>query len=248
MYPYLFNAEWLPSYMVMICVGIVAAFLCCKIVADKTDISYSTFKTLCLMFLTSILIGFAFARLFQALYNLISSGSVGTGITFFGGLIGGVAAFAVMYFIMRKKVSGSLGEALRMSAPSIAIAHSFGRIGCFLAGCCYGKKSDSFLSVTFPYGDGSGVPRIPTQLIEAIFLLVLFAVLLYFALKKKDTLCALVYCVGYSVFRFVIEFFRDDYRGGIDFFLSPSQVISVLVFVAAISYAAYYLIKKRNEP
>ena len=104
MYPYLFEQKWLPSYIVFICIGIAAAFLCCKIVADKTDVSYEVFSALCIMFLISLLTGFASARLFQMLYNFIETGKVGTGITFLGGLIGGVVTFALMYFIMRKKL------------------------------------------------------------------------------------------------------------------------------------------------
>lgn len=247
MYPYLFEQKWLPSYIVFICIGIAAAFLCCKIVADKTDVSYEVFSTLCIMFLISLLTGFASARLFQMLYNFIETGKVGTGITFLGGLIGGVATFALMYFIMRKKLKGTLPIALRMAVPAVSVAHAFGRIGCFFAGCCYGKQTDGFIAVTFPFGDGQGVPRIPTQLIEAIFLFALFAVLIYLAVKKKDILCAFIYSIGYSVFRFVIEFFRDDDRGELVKCLSPSQFICLIIFIASIIGITIALIIKSKS-
>jgi len=99
-----------------------------------------------------------------------------------------------------------------------------------LSGCCYGKITDSWIGVTFQNVEGK---RIPTQLIEAIFLFLLTAVLLIFAFKNITKYTMIIYIMSYAIFRFVIEFFRDDPRG-VAFALSPSQIWCIVLFVLSI--------------
>ncbi|HSQ34783.1 MAG TPA: prolipoprotein diacylglyceryl transferase, partial [Candidatus Binatia bacterium] len=170
-----------------------------------------------------------------------------SGGTFFGGLIAG-ALFAV-WFIRRHKIGFRLlGD---IAGPSLALGHFFGRLGCFAAGCCWGREAGHFpLAVTFSSAKANfltGVPLhvalYPTQLFEALLNLLNF-VILYFAYKKrtfKGQTFAL-YILNYSLIRFSVEFFRGDADrgyvfGGLDHpfnSLSVPQLISVIGFIAAL--------------
>ena len=94
-------------------------------------------------------------------------------MTFYGGLFGGVLGFLLTYYFIRKNVNFKIMEVVKVAPVSIAIAHCIGRIGCTLAGCCYGKPTDSWIGIDLP-GHGK---VIPTQLFEAIFLLILFVII-----------------------------------------------------------------------
>ena len=127
--------------------------------------------------------------------------------------------------------------------PGIALGQSIGRLGCFAAGCCYGKPTHSFLGVTFtnPYSNQTvgvplWIPLHPTQLYEAAANLVIFAILwLKLKRKKFDGQVFILYLTLYSVVRFTIEFFRGDPDRGFLFggLLSTSQFISVILMIAA---------------
>lgn len=182
--------------------------------------------------LLSIAVGFGAASLFQSLYNFIEDPShgfhLGEGITFLGGLIGGAVCFIGIYFLLRlrKKMPFTLWQVLEIVPCIITCAHAFGRVGCFFAGCCYGKKTDSFLGVKFP---ALPEPVHPTQLYEAAFLFILFGVLSWLLVKKKSALNFEIYLIGYGIFRFLLEFLRDDYRGKLIGALSPSQFWSLVM-------------------
>jgi phosphatidylglycerol:prolipoprotein diacylglycerol transferase len=125
-------------------------------------------------------------------------------------------------------------------AIGIPLGHAFGRLGCFFYGCCYGKPTDSFIGVLFPPDSAAGylgVKVIPTQLISSFFLFVLFFILLFLRKKKRfDGQIALSYIILYSIFRFLIEFFRGDPRGTF-LHLSTSQFISlILVVISAFAW------------
>ena len=120
---------------------------------------------------------------------------------------------------------------VKVAPVAITIGHAFGRIGCFLAGCCYGKTTNTFLDMYFPSLDKS---VLPTQLYEAIFLFILSGVLFFLLFKFNFKYTFVVYLTSYSIWRFVIEFFRDDPRGGFIPFLSPSQFWSILILLLII--------------
>lgn len=153
------------------------------------------------------------------------------GIVFYGALIGGILGF-VIYCVRYKmpfwKVSSS-------AVAAIPLAHSFGRIGCFLAGCCYGRPTDSIFGVVYS-GRAfclapSGVALHPTQLYSSFGNLVLFFILFFLEKKSvlKDRLLGL-YLLLYAIMRFIIEFFRSDDRGGIGIF-STSQIVAMFMVV-----------------
>ena len=197
----------------------------------------------------SIALGFGSAALFQATYEYIENPAagfnLGAGITFLGGLIGGIAVFLTGYAIFRNKLGIRLVDAISLIPCSILIGHSFGRVGCFFAGCCYGKPTDSFLGVIFP---GEKVAVHPTQLYEATFLLILFAVCSFLLLKFKFRHNMSVYLIGYGIFRFSIEFLRNDDRGQLVSGITPSQFWSLLMIAAGIGlvFLINYVWKKRE--
>lgn len=154
------------------------------------------------------------------------------GFVVYGGIISGVFA-AIVYC----KVKGlSFLECFDLLSPSISLAQGFGRIGCFLAGCCYGRETSSFLGVVFPEGcmAPAGVKLLPTQLFSSVGDFLITAVLLLVYKKRKHTGdVGALYMLLYGVGRFGIELLRSDNRGTVGA-LSTSQAISIVIVAGAV--------------
>jgi len=155
------------------------------------------------------------------------------GFVFYGALIGGLGGVAV-YALRKKLPFFSLTDYF---IPGLVLGHAFGRVGCFFAGCCYGTACDTPISIVFPAGGAApaGVPLLPTQLMESAFLFLLCAFLVWRLAKKKPfgTVSGW-YMALYGVWRFAIEFFRNDERGFVGA-LSTSQFISIFVFLGGVA-------------
>lgn len=146
------------------------------------------------------------------------------GYVVYGGIIGGVLC---SYFYCKKK-NVIFADYFDLVMPAVAMAQGFGRLGCFFAGCCYGRLTDSVFGITFSHSSyaPNGVKLIPTQLMSSAGDFAIAAVLLLYAAKKpKRTRVGAAYLMLYGVGRFIIEFFRGDYRGSVGIF-STSQLIS----------------------
>ena len=254
MYPYKVFLG-LTLYDICLCVGIVSCFFIFGKLADKQGVRrrIQSFALMCGV--GAVTLGYGSAVLFQALYNIKSLGrfeiSQSTGATFYGGLIGGVAVFLALYFGIGWKIFDGNAHAKAFWAiadsavPGIAFAHSIGRLGCLFAGCCHGAVCDAWYCIPM-WGNHGYARYVPTQLFEAIFLMLLFGYLLQRSLNKSGY-CLPVYLFVYAHWRFVIEYARGDYRG--DTFveaLSPSQLIACILFVVGIAliFVEKYL-KKR---
>jgi len=125
---------------------------------------------------------------------------------------------------------------LDMTVPGLAIAQGFGRIGCFLAGCCYGAETTLPIGVKFPEGSlaPAGICVQPTQIYSSIFDFLLGFFLLYYSKKeRKNGKVMGLYLIIYSIGRFLVEFLRDDQRGSVGV-LSTSQFISIFTLVLGI--------------
>lgn len=121
--------------------------------------------------------------------------------------------------------------------PSVALAQGFGRIGCFLAGCCYGRETDSALGIVFHNSSyaPNDVKLLPTQLISSGLDFLLCAVLILLDRKKKgDGQIAGAYLVLYSIGRFILEFYRGDLIRGNVGALTTSQFIAIFVAMAGV--------------
>lgn len=159
------------------------------------------------------------------------------GLVFYGGFLGGL--FAFWYFSRRYKVP--MLQTIDMAVPSLAIAHFFGRLGCFFAGCCFGRPAPGVpWAVTFSHPLSlapPGIPLHPTQIYDALNALVIFAILMFLRNRKKFTgqlLC--IYMMLYAIGRTVVEIYRGDSIRGfvVDSVLSTSQFISIFIFCAGI--------------
>ena len=156
------------------------------------------------------------------------------GMIFFGGLFGGL----LVGFFTASKLKLPLGEFADIATPAIPLFHTFGRIGCFLSGCCFGIESRlGFTMQNSLVEVANEVRRLPVQLIESVLNFGLFLILAY--LLKKDRFAGkllVVYLALYSLMRFVLEFWRGDAVRGFVFGLSTSQFISVIILVAIVVY------------
>ncbi|MEW6163175.1 MAG: prolipoprotein diacylglyceryl transferase [Nitrospirota bacterium] len=159
------------------------------------------------------------------------------GLVFYGGLI---LAIPTAVWYVKKNTLGVWNTA-DLFAPSIAIGHSIGRIGCFFAGCCYGKPAEGLLwAVTFTDPQSLaiiGVPLHPTQLYESMGEFINFLLLVILRRYKSfNGQLFLTYILLYSVLRFIVEFYRGDVsRGFITSQLSLAQGISILMFLVAVA-------------
>jgi phosphatidylglycerol:prolipoprotein diacylglycerol transferase len=229
MYPFLFGK--IPSYQALLIIAILAAVVLFRVLCTKRKLPNRVYNYYSTAGLVSIFVGILSAFLFQAIYDYAETGVFElSGLTFMGGLVGGVITFVLFALLAKdKRIRSAFFPVAELAAPCITAAHAIGRIGCFLSGCCYGVQSEHGLD--FP-----GIGKvIPTQLYEAIFLILLTTVLLYFILSDKVTGYNLtLYAIAYAVFRFVIEFFRGDERGAFLGALSPSQIQSFILLAAGV--------------
>ncbi|MBS1115324.1 MAG: prolipoprotein diacylglyceryl transferase [Nitrospirae bacterium] len=160
------------------------------------------------------------------------------GLVFYGGVL--FAVPTVIWYAKKKALP--LWQAADIWAPSIAIGHAIGRLGCFCAGCCYGKPAEGLpWAVTFTNPDSLaivGTPLHPTQLYESAAELLNFLILI--TLRRHQTFKGQLfwmYILNYSIIRSVVEIFRgDEVRGFLFPGFSYSQAISVTMFVTALSF------------
>ena len=246
MYPKLFNV--IDSYNLMIIVGVIASILICYLYFKHIKMTTSFILDLTLTIIVAVFFGVIFACLFENLYEFIldpKNYKFTFGLTFYGGLFGGVISFILMYIFYIRKRNGKTIDKICIIAPSaMTIAHAFGRVGCFLAGCCYGKETNEWYGIYF---ESLGKKVIPTQLYEAIFLFILSFILIYLAFKKNFKYNFIIYITSYSIWRFLIEFLRDDPRGAFLGIFSPSQVWSIILFCMVVPLYFFlnrYIFKK----
>ena len=255
MYPNeLFNIFGLSVDLYAICflVGIIACFVFTGIALKKCGYSSTASDTILIIGIFAIMIGLLSAALFQAFYNLIAGkGFVFQGMTFIGGLIGGVISFLGLYFlyvyvinprvkeksIFKSDMNKGVWYLLRIAPISITIAHAFGRLGCMFAGCCHGHITEEWYGM---WNGSVGANTVPIQLFEAIFLFVISAVMIVLLFKFKFKYNMSLYLVSYGIWRFVIEYFRADYRGDFIPGLSPSQFWSIVMVLLGVAIFFVY--------
>ena len=233
-------------YQILILCGIFTAGIHGCLSARKEH-DYSEFIILCMFIFIGVLVGgpilYAIVN-YQIIIDIVQNIDridsfqrfssaillIFGGTVFYGGLIGGLTA---CFIVIKKK--NKYRCYLDILAVNIPLFHAFGRIGCFLSGCCYGIES----RIGFVYNhslieSANGVNRFPVQLLEASLNFMLFFVLRYLYNKEKfkDNLLY-VYLSLYATLRFFLEYFRGDTHRGIWLFLSTSQIISIFIFCFA---------------
>jgi len=161
------------------------------------------------------------------------------GLVFYGGVI--ACLIVSIWYMRRHKLPFWI--ICDVFAPAIALGHVFGRLGCLMAGCCYGRVSQStWFAITFPSNPSSfaptGLPLYPTQLMEATGeLLIFFALFILRKHKRFDGQLLATYLIAYSILRAFVEYFRGDVERGfvIEPWISTSQFIGILMFLMGIA-------------
>lgn len=254
MYPYLFGNENLPTYGILFFIGIICSFVVSLRNMKKSDVSKEDMMYASSFALIGGILGAKILFLLASLKVIIENhialiDVIKSGFVFYGGFLGGALGYYIYCRIYKIDVIKMYDRAV----CALPLGQFFGRLGCFCAGCCYGRPTDSFLGVIYTSPADPNCPRgiklLPTQLFEAFFCLALFFVLLVVNKKKvKKGTKMLIYVFSYGIFRFINEIFRyDSIRGGIGF-LSTSQIISLALIIFAIVYYFRIYRKQKQEP
>ncbi|MBO4631770.1 MAG: prolipoprotein diacylglyceryl transferase [Lentisphaeria bacterium] len=186
------------------------------------------------------------------------------GLVFYGGFI--LAALVIFRYVRKHKLCVS--RILDICAPAMAIGHAFGRVGCFIQGCCFGIPCKSF-GVVYPPGTApaarypdvnsvflnlqtsgkaaaSSLPLLPVQLLESAgnLLLGIGLLLLFRRIRKSGTIAA-AYFIGYGILRFVLECFRGDHTDRI-IGLTRAQLVGLFIMIP-IGIFCYLYFRKHGE-
>ncbi len=156
------------------------------------------------------------------------------GLVFYGGLIG--AALAVGIFAFLKKLS--LWKLADILAPSIALGSVFGRLGCLMYGCCFGRACELPWAIRFPHDHSTGGQSVhPTQIYDALLNLALYVGLAWLFRHRRKFAGQIfaTYLMGYAVTRSFVELFRGDYSDAhLHNGLTPAHLLSIGIFGAGI--------------
>ena len=239
------------AYGFFIVVGFALAVFLAALKIRKLNIRISLEEVVDLLFYT-VLSGFLGSRMLFVLINfeayrrnpLLMFKIWEGGLVFYGGLI--PAAMVALWYMKRRRLP--IWKLADLISSLIALGLSFGRIGCFLAGCCYGRETSLPWAVVFKNPDSLArlnVPLHPTQLYDAVNGLAIFFFLNWMEKRKTfDGQIFWLFLFLYSVTRFFIEIFRDDPRGFLfGDFLSTSQAIGILLATLSL-FMLFYMEKK----
>ncbi|MBU5477700.1 prolipoprotein diacylglyceryl transferase [Eubacterium sp. MSJ-13] len=235
MYPYIHII--LPSYMVMALIGGFLSVCFIFLHIDKYEIEFTNFLKMFFFCLIGGIVGSKVLFAITQIPWLIKNFSVvnmlllvpQSGFVFYGGLFGVI--FTLM--LLTRKDTDMRRKVFEISVPAMPLFHAFGRIGCFLAGCCYGKTLSSPIVV-----GPMEFTRIPVQLMESLAEFILFIVIWVISKRNKQVDLLKIYLVTYAVIRFTDEFMRGDKIRGIYFGVSTAQWISLTILIV---YAVKYI-------
>lgn len=249
MYPVLFEVGGITvySYGFMIAVGALAGvgYMAFR---GKKELGFTLDQasTLFLLIFLAAFIGGKVFLFFEDPSQYINNPKpllTGRGFVFYGSFI--FAIPVMILFFRRHKLHPH--KMLDIMAITTCLVHMFGRVGCFLAGCCYGKPTDSFLGVAFTdpacVADPKNIPLHPTQLYEAGYIFIVMLVLFY--LRDRRFFYGqlfLAYIILYALGRFVLEYFRGDEERGflIENYISNSQFIALAILaVTGVVYTSW---------
>lgn len=171
------------------------------------------------------------------------AGLFSAGFVFYGGLIGALAGAAIYCKAMKLRFLSTLDSII----PCAAIGQAAGRIGCSIAGCCYGIPWDGPLAITYSPGSPgpSGIPLFPVQPLESALLLLVFIALMILG-RRKEGFSTGLYLICSAVIRFFLEFFRGDAERGSLLGISTSQWIALILLPAGIILLVRAVSKKEH--
>lgn len=225
------------GYGMMIAIGIVLAYITAEFRAKRLGLESKNVFPLTVCAVVFGLFGAKLLYWITVIDEIIANPKMmldlADGFVVYGGIIVGIVAC----FIYSKIKKFGLLPYMDLILPSVALAQAFGRLGCFLAGCCYGKETDSACHIVFTESQfaPNNVQLIPTQLFSSGLNFLHFVALVVIARKvKKAGIVSACYLIFYSVGRFILEFFRGDIERGSVGALSTSQFISIFILIAGV--------------
>jgi phosphatidylglycerol:prolipoprotein diacylglycerol transferase len=249
------------TYGLLLALAFIAGIWLASRNAAKAGLNPDSIWNLGLIIIFSALVG-AKLLLFLSDYSyysenpreIFSLSTLRSSGVYYGGLMLALAASA--WYLQKAKLPA--WKVADITAPGIALGQSIGRIGCFSAGCCYGKPTNLPWGITFTnqyayenVGVPLNVPLHPTQIYESAGTFLLFVFLMWRLKRKHFTgQIILLYLMLYAGLRFVIEFFRGDEDRGFVFhgLLSTSQFIGILTILAAAVVFGYLRRGSREAP
>ena len=258
MHPIAFHLGSLPirSYGVMMALAFMAGLWTATLRARRVNVAAETISDITLWLMLGSILGARFVYVTTYWKTEFAGGPISEifmiqhgGLVYYGGFLGGT--IAAMIYIHWKKLP--LWKLTDVFAPSIALGSVFGRIGCLLNGCCYGRACDLPWALTFTNpqthelsGTPLDVPLHPTEIYDALLNLVLYIFLAgLFRRKKFDGQIFATYLMVYAVFRSIAEYFRGDYpTDHVHACLTSAQLLSVPIFVAGLVLAI--VLARRN--
>lgn len=237
-----------PSYGLLLCVAVFTVGFLVLRQAKEVEISFEDMIIFQAVSIGAALCGGVILYLFityspQQLLTYVRRGDFSflrsSGLVFYGGLIGGI--FGAL--LSAKYLRITIERLEKIVVPYLPLGHAIGRMGCLMAGCCYGFEYHGIFAVQNPFAAYESC--FPVQALEAVLNLVVMLIL-HFAAKKPAyryrLLC--LYLKLYAAVRFFTEFFRADIIRGSYFCFSTSQWISILLFLCSLLYG---ILQKRKE-
>jgi len=241
MKPVLFEFSFVKiyGYGLMITIGIIAALFLLSYRSKKKLYNEDNIWDMAMLIFIFGIIGGKVMYIVTDIKYILQQPSVlknvGYGFVIYGAVFGGILA---VYLYSAKKGWNTL-SVCDLVIPCLPLAQGFGRIGCFLAGCCYGRETSLPIGVEFhnsPFAPAN-VQLYPTQIFSSIFDFMLAIFLLWYGRReRKNGRVFSLYLIIYSIGRFLIEFLRGDPRGSVSIF-STSQFISLfIVFIGIVLF------------
>ncbi|MBO4497497.1 MAG: prolipoprotein diacylglyceryl transferase [Lachnospiraceae bacterium] len=240
------------SYTLMCAIGLIAAVAFLIVRRGRLEINRIIFTSLIVSAVVGMIIGSKIVFYLTQLPVMVKSHVaaetyirefIEAGYVFYGGVLGAFAGLLVCCRMTRTTVH----PVLNFFTPAFAFFHGFGRIGCFLAGCCYGIEVESFGFVM-----ADGVRKFPVQLVESVFEFCMFFALLRIETlmlqKKKSPKLSFYYLMFYSFVRFLLEFVRGDEERGIFGPFSTSQWIALVILVIGLIVKLLPRVNARKYP
>lgn len=230
----------IPAYSLFACIGLFFFMLLTYNRIDYLKISFKKFMILILFIVIGVGIGSKALFILTKTQDIIENFSLSyliktiitSGFVFYGGLFGALLGTWVYCIIFKMKFS----IISNILTPAFPLFHTFGRIGCFFAGCCYGKKA----SWGYSLANEPDTLRLPIPLFESGCLIVITLLLILIEKKTGGKAKLLpIYLSMYAICRFILEFYRGDEIRGFLFGLSTSQWVSVIILVSVLLWKLY---------
>ena len=243
------------TYGFLIACGAISGFAYTAVQSKKQyGLKIEMVQTLIILIIIAAVVGGKFFIIFEDPKYYLSEPSrlfrnFGNGFVFYGSLLFAIPTMLMFFRYHKLPLLGMLD----IMAGTTCIVHAFGRMGCFMAGCCYGTPHEGLLSVTFTHPMSNAEPLHtalhPTQLYSSLMIIGILVVILFIKGRKQfDGQLFMTYLMLYAVGRSVIEVLRGDLERGflIENVLSNSQFYSLLIFIGALIIYIHLAKKSRK--